>query len=217
MEGIMGYVFQPEALHGIVRAQLQRNVRDPLESVLEALVTRYPRQIDRDAEWLFNNAGGAMGHMRVLHASMSEYLIFFGTPIGTEGHSGRFLADDWFFVLEGEQWAYRADTRTREVYRPGDVNHLRSGMAKGYRMPDRCYGLEYARGVIPLMLPFGVADTFSSTVDYPTLARTVKVYARGVMKSLLAAKAPPVRRMPRRDRVATVRPGGNARPIVRDP
>ena len=51
---------------------------------------KYPNHIIPSAhtEWLFINAGGWMGAMYLLHASVTEYVLFFGTAIHTSGHSG---------------------------------------------------------------------------------------------------------------------------------
>jgi C-8 sterol isomerase len=184
----MGYVFEPNVLHEIVKSSLGTPMDQMVPRLAASIGDRYPGHVAREPEWVLNNAGGAMGAMAVLHASLTEYLIVFGSPIGTEGHSGRFWADDYFFILDGEQWAYQPGATHREVYRPGDLHLMPRGVAKGYRIPDHCWALEYARGWIPLMLPFGLADVLSSTLDFRSLARTMRIYSQSAIGQLARGK-----------------------------
>ena len=184
----MGYIFDPDELQGIVNDVVGQPLPDMIADIRRELSARHPGQILQRSDWIFNNAGGAMGQMLVLHASITEYVMIFGSPIGTEGHSGRFFAQDFFYILEGEQWAYAEGDLERRVYRPGDLHVLKPGTAEGYRMPDRCFALEYARGVIPAMLPFGLADAAFSTLDVSSVGRTFGVYTRGVLQSLSRGK-----------------------------
>jgi C-8 sterol isomerase len=186
----MGYIFEPAILQQVARAAVAKNLPVPqlVAAVTEDLLNRYPGHIHGAPQWSFNNAGGAMGAMGLLHASLSEYVIIFGTPLGTEGHSGRFFVDDYFIVLAGEQWAFSAGHFEREVYRPGDMHHLPRRHAKQYRIPESCWALEYARGPIPTMLPFGFADTFTSTLDFRSFASTSWNYAKSAAGELFQGK-----------------------------
>lgn len=75
-----------------------------------------------------------------------------------------------------------------EVYPPGAVHHLRRGDAKQYRMPEGCFALEYARGWIPPMLFFGFADGLTSTLDVPTMFKTVWVTGKLMLGNLARGK-----------------------------
>jgi len=187
-----GYIFTPKILHETAKRALKENQNASFDKVIDSIVNQlsklYPGHINLEQQWIFNNAGGAMGEMYLLHCSLTEYVIIFGTPIGTEGHTGRFLADDWFIILDGEQQAYYAGALTRQSFLPGDMHHLPRGFAQGYRCPDHCFALEYARGWIPLMMPFGVADQLFSTLDVPTLFNTFFLYGKLVVKELLQGK-----------------------------
>lgn len=95
------YVFTPEGMHDIARVAIangrsgSRNASNPRDidldvtvgTVVQQLKDRYPGRILPKPQWMFNNAGGAMGSMLVLHCSLVEYVIIFGTPLGTEGHT----------------------------------------------------------------------------------------------------------------------------------
>lgn len=184
----MGFIFDPEVLHSIAKRAIGLPKAEMFAQIRRELAETYPGFISNDDEWIFSNAGGAMGAMQVLHCSVTEYVIFFGTPIGTEGHTGRFAATDYFMILEGEQWAFSEGALEKEVYRPGDLHVLPRGAAQAYRMPGECWALEYARGWIPLMLPFGLADVFSSTLDFDPLYRTMRAFTKGAVSSLMQGK-----------------------------
>ncbi|KAI0659761.1 C-8 sterol isomerase [Cubamyces menziesii] len=189
------YVFTPESLHELAQAAVRAHpgdINSIIPYIVSNLTTEYSPSVialnPNSSEWVLNNAGGAMGGMYIIHASITEYLIIFGTPLGTEGHTGMHTADDYFNILVGEQWAFDPPKLEMEVYRPGEVHHLPRGHVKQYKMHEGCFALEYARGWIPLMLPFGLADVFSSTLDYWSFYHTVRITARENIRNLLIGK-----------------------------
>jgi C-8 sterol isomerase len=188
------YIFDNNNLQAIVKdataATKGQNSTVVVAEVHKRLKEEYGDYINdlHDDDWVFNNAGGAMGSMIILHASITEYLIFFGTAIGTEGHTGLHFADDYFIIMHGKQTAAPAYSRQPEVYLPGDCHHLVGGTTKQYHMPEDSWALELAQGWIPSMLPFGFLDTFSSTLDFVTLWKTVKISAANMVGNLVNGK-----------------------------
>lgn len=59
--------------------------------IIVELRKKHPGHIlpDEDLQWVFVNAGGWMGSMCLLHASLTEYVLLFGTAVDTGGHSGK--------------------------------------------------------------------------------------------------------------------------------
>ncbi len=190
IHGPVSHIFCPQVIQQIAKRALGQPVQAMIEQIAAELEQHYPGHIlpHHQRDWIFNNAGGAMGAMMFLHASLTEYVLFFGTAIGTEGATGRFAADDWFTMLEGEHWSYAEGEFEPHIVGPGETSHLPRGQAKAYRFPAKAWGIEYARGNIPSMLPFGFADTFSSTLDFGALYRTMRVYTVGVVGNLLRGK-----------------------------
>ncbi|KAL2065934.1 hypothetical protein VTL71DRAFT_3604 [Oculimacula yallundae] len=188
------YIFSPAQLKDVSSRAIAAHGNDTtsiVKYIVDELSEKLPGgYVNLDEEWIFNNAGGAMGAMYIIHASITEYLIIFGTAIGTEGHTGRHTADDYFHILTGTQTAYAPGPGSYlpEVYPPGSVHHLRRGTVKQYKMDEACFALEYARGWIPPMLGFGYADTFTSTLDFPTLWRTTWVTGREMVMNLARGK-----------------------------
>lgn len=182
--GMTSYVFDPQVIHEISRAHLGESLDQMFGNVAADLEQRYPGTIDNTKPWIFNNAGGVMLEMKLLYASTKEYIMIWGTPIGSEGHTGRHLAEFYDTVLDGEAWYYQEGQFTRDSYQPGDHIFLGKGQSAGMHYPDHVWMVEYARGILPSLLPFGLADALSSTLDFKTAVQTVVIYVSLVARSL---------------------------------
>lgn len=72
------YVFDHEELHALSKRAIAAHGNDTksiVEFIVTELQTTHPSYVNPNAlthdEWMFNNAGGAMGGMTLIHASMS--------------------------------------------------------------------------------------------------------------------------------------------------
>lgn len=184
----MGYLFDPDTLAVVARRAIGLTHEGMVQTIAQDLARIHPGHIETREDWILSLAGGAMGIMTILHGSLSEYVLVFGSPIGTQGFSGRYRIEIFDFVLAGEMWTYsEQDFRERRVFRPGDMAHLHRREAKGFRFPDATWVLEYGRGPIPSALPFGLGDAFLA-LDLRTVVKTIRLYGRLVVRELLQGK-----------------------------
>ena len=184
----MSYVFEPSTLHEITGKALGLPRQAMFDAVREGLEEAYPGHVHRGGDWQITAAGGAQGVVNLIHASVTEYLLFFGSPAPTSGHSGRHRCEVHQFILDGEVWCYDEGDLERRELKPGDATTLRPSTARGYCVNDRVWMLEYGRGPIPLMFPFALAGPMFVTLDARGLARSLLRYGSLTARSLLRGK-----------------------------
>ncbi|MDB4974801.1 MAG: sterol isomerase [Myxococcaceae bacterium] len=181
----MSYLFDPEVLAEVVRMHLGAPVEQQFASVSQTLRSIYGDHVSPGQRWTFSNAGGIMCSISPLHVSPNEYLLFCGTAIGSEGHSGRHRADLYELVMSGELWTYEAGSFERKVHRPGDLVTLTRGGANGSKLRPGLWMLEYARGNIASLFPFAFADTAFSTLDFVDLRSQVAISTKLMLKEMV--------------------------------
>lgn len=158
-------IFDPEHLHEIAKSVAGLDDRQAAcARIIDELKRMHPGHISDGMPWLSNNSGIGMGQMKILHCSMFEYLLLYGTPIGTNAHAGREWTEVWDFVFDGELWCHEEGEISPAAHRPGDVAYLGKGRLMGWAVPDAAFMLEYGRGPVQSMPPFGVADSIFSTL-----------------------------------------------------
>ncbi|KTW30274.1 hypothetical protein T552_00750 [Pneumocystis carinii B80] len=187
------FIFSPERLQELSVEAIKKHKNDTL-----GLMNELAKNIKKEygnavlpldhSKWFFNNAGNAMGAMIILHMSFSEYLIFFGTAIGTDGHSGVHFSNDYFTILRGEQKVFAPGELKPTIYKPGMQTYLPRGKKIHYSMIGESWALELAQGWIPSMLPFGLIETFFTTLDFSTFWSSIRYASEAMFKSFINGK-----------------------------
>ena len=185
----MGYIFDPQVLDEIGRMGIGREPREMVRVVCEELARRYPGHIETGNEWVYNMAAGAVGVMKILHGSLTEYLIIYGSALGTGGYSGRYRVEIHDTVMAGEMWTYTDDdVLTRVVTKVGEHACLARERVKGFCIQPGTWLLEYGRGPIPTTLPLALGDALLSCMDGYTVAATLWQYGKLTVRELLQGK-----------------------------
>jgi hypothetical protein len=169
-------VFDPDVVHECAMKSLGLPKPRMFDAFAEALEERHPGVLDHGQPWIYSIAGGAMIQMKLYYASLNEYIMIWGTPIGSEGHSGRHMAGFWDTVIDGEAWYYGEGQFEKSVYKTGDRIYVGPGQARAMNFTNGVWAVEYARGFIPYSLPFGIADELLSCLDWVTALQTFSLY-----------------------------------------
>ncbi|CAH2297335.1 sigma non-opioid intracellular receptor 1 [Pelobates cultripes] len=177
------YTFTKEEIAGLAKEYSGLDYEVAFSKIIIELRKKHPGHIlpDEDLQWVFVNAGGWMGSMCLLHASLTEYVLLFGTAIDTSGHSGRYWAEISDTILSGTFRQWKEGTTKSEIFYPGDTIVHEVGEATSVQWSAGTWMVEYGRGFIPSTLGFALADTLFSTQDFLTLFYTIRVYTKGLL------------------------------------
>ncbi len=182
----MRYVFDPEVLAQVVRMHMDLPVEEQVEAVSATLKKIYGDHVHPGQPWMWSTAGGIMCSISPLHVSLNEYVLFCGTAIGSEGHSGRHRATIYDAVMSGELWTYQAGGLERTVHRAGELARLDPGTSNGSKLRPGAWLLEYARGNVPSLFPFALGDTLFSTLDLTDLRQQLGISNKLMLKEAVA-------------------------------
>lgn len=169
-------VFDPEIVHECAMQCVGKSKPQMFEAFEKAMAARYPGVLDFSQPWIYSIAGGAIIQMKLYYASLTEYLVIWGSPIGSEGYSGRHFIGFWNTVIDGESWYYGEGQFEKSVYKPGDRIYIGPAQARAMNYKNGVYAVKYARGALPMSLWFWVADEMLSCIDFFTIMQTVSIY-----------------------------------------
>lgn len=181
------YIFDPAELQDIANTGAGLPIEQRWTAIHQELLRRYPGKIAPEIHWVFNSSGNVICQLALVYASPSEYVAFFGTPIGATGFSGRYdFADVWDLMVEGKMRTYTPGQFEPTEYLAGDSAYLKKSSGKGVVYVGSTWMIDYGRGLPVTMLPFGViAPALFNTLDYDSALQQLKDYGTLVLRGMV--------------------------------
>ena len=170
-------LFDPDTINEIGQRHVgTRPFKRLFHDVGTDLKARYPNDVHLDQPLVFNSAGGIMYQLKIFAMTPSEYIMICGSSIGSSGFSGRHPVAFWDTVLSGEaRYMHEADPEPH-TYQAGDRIFVDRWQAATIDFPDHCWMLEYARGSLPALLPFGMVNTLFNSLDVKSARHLLTIY-----------------------------------------
>ncbi|OWF56047.1 Sigma non-opioid intracellular receptor 1 [Mizuhopecten yessoensis] len=134
---------------------------------------RFPGHIlsEEDEQWMFMNARSWKGKMCILHASLSEYILLFGTDVDIVSFFGRYWANTSYTILTGSCRQWKFGQLSSKVFAPGETVFHTWDEVSPFELEAGTLMVEYGRGFIPYTFGFALADKFIT--DFLTLFYTL--------------------------------------------
>jgi hypothetical protein len=158
-----------------------------MANITAELTQRYPGLIHEE-DWIFMRAGGWMGSFKLLYASVSEYVLLFGTAMPTSGHSGRYWANITDTLISGRFVQWEEGAVHPIVHTEGVTVPHPAWTVTGVHWEGGTWMLEHAKGFIPSATAFAFSDGVFSSQDFWSLGKSLWVYGKHVTRNLVAGR-----------------------------
>uniref|UniRef100_A0A9L0J566 Sigma non-opioid intracellular receptor 1 n=1 Tax=Equus asinus TaxID=9793 RepID=A0A9L0J566_EQUAS len=195
--GTQNFVFQREEIAQLARQYAGLDHELAFSRLIVELRRLHPGHVlpDEELQWVFVNAGGWMGAMCLLHASLSEYVLLFGTALGSGGHSGRYWAEISDTIISGTFHQWREGTTKSEVFYPGFSAALQRPIPPNlaiWRVGDTCWwaGAAEPTGASPFAPPPALPRWGPAPVAAASRAASERTAARGAHGGGSARRGP---------------------------
>ncbi len=169
------YVFDPAVIGEIAQHVSALPVEQAIEQAHAELRERYGEKVAPIKRWIFNDAGNVLLQITILYCSAHEYLIFFNTPIGATGFSGRYKKVEFYdYIITGRMLTYRTGQFSAKETHPGEFGYMSGGDELGFRVDDGTTAIEYGRGDILSAFKFGIiAPARFFTLDWKSAGEQI--------------------------------------------